>query len=711
MTSFGGFAPSRLVIQRSHSVRASLITTIPLILLLAMIYPGTVAADPLFGAKTDFVTGINPSSVGIRDLNADGKPDLVVVNDGAGTVSVLLGNGDGTFGAKTDFTGGYGSLAIADVNVDGKPDLVVAGYPTGGAVSVLLGNGDGSFEPPTYHSVSVYSDLSRVVAVGDLDGDHKPDVAVPGTCHPFGCFGGGWVSVLLGKGHGSFGSPTIFPTYDNSESVAIADLNADGKLDLATGNWCHSECPGGSVSVLLGNGDGSFGAHTDYFTGAYYLPWSMAIGDVNADGKPDLVTTSAGVAVLLGNGDGSFGVSTDFGAGGAPRSVAIGDLNADGKPDLTTANDNSNTVSVLLGNGDGTFASHTDFGAGNGARSVTIGDLNGDSKPDLAVANYSSSTVSVLLNIGPHPATPVSLDLAPNTLNLGSLGHWVAAILEPQPPASPGDIDIASILLNGSVPVDASAPTSIGDADNDGRPDLAVKFDRAAVDLAVEEGEAVTVTVTGEIGGGRFEATDVIRVIREHVTVPSAGTMLQGGSVTEVRWETPTGVQIISVALLWSSDDGASWTLVARDLPNSGSYLWTVPSASTDQARLAVVLVESADESGVEVGGVLGMSERFVITTPVGVSEPRLELALRGLVPNPSKHLNVSFTLANANPATLVVYDVNGREVSRREVGGLGAGGHVLTLGAARTLAPGIYLVQLIQGDRRLVARGVVVRQ
>ena len=112
------------------------------------------------------------------------------------------------------------------------------------------------------------------------------------------------------------------------------------------------------------------------------------------------------------------------------------------------------------------------------------------------------------------PATPMSLDLDPNTLNLLSRGRWVTATLEPEPPASPADIDIASILLNESVSVDPSAPTSIGDADADGRPDLEVKFDHQEVELTVEEGDAVTVAVTGEVGGGCFEATDVIRVRR-----------------------------------------------------------------------------------------------------------------------------------------------------------------------------------------------------
>src|SRR5439155_15021534 len=155
-----------------------------------------------------------------------------------------------------------------------------------------------------------------------------------------------------------------------------------------------------TVSVLLGNGNGSFGARTDYGTGS--APKSVAIGDLNGDGKPDLAVANTGsypgydgtVSVLLGNGNGSFGAKTNFGTGSKPFSVAIGDVNGDGRPDLAVANNFSNTVSVLLGNGAGSFGAKTDFGTGSCPRSVAIGDLNGDGKPDLAAANGGAETAS-----------------------------------------------------------------------------------------------------------------------------------------------------------------------------------------------------------------------------------------------------------------------------------------------------------------------------
>jgi len=364
---------------------------------------------------------------------------------------------------------------------------------------------------------------------------------------------------------------------------------------------------------------------------------------------------------------------------------------------------------VLLGHGDGTFGSRTDFGTGDGPNSVAIADLDADGRPDLATAGFYARAVTVLLNNLPDlcPSRPVRFDLSPNALNLTSMGRWVTATLEPQPPATPGQIDIASVRLNGGLPVDASAPTSIGDVDADGRPDLTLKFDRAAVELAVAEGDSVPVTVSGKIGNGCFETTRAIRVIRGHVTAPAADAMLLGGSTVEVRWDTPAGIQVLSAALLWSSDDGTSWTLVAHDLPNNGGCSWIVPSAGTDRARVAVVLVESADETGFDVNGVLGVSDRFVITSPLATNGANEAFALHGSAPNPGTSMSVSFSLPDAEPATLEIYDVGGREIRRMAV--VGAGRQVVSLGARGAFAPGIYLVRLVRGERMLVTRTVIV--
>jgi predicted NUDIX family NTP pyrophosphohydrolase len=178
-------------------------------------------------------------------------------------------------------------------------------------------------------------------------------------------------------------------------SVAVGDFNGDGKPDLAVANEESN-----NLSVLLGNGDGTFQTAVNYSVGLQ--PWSVAVGDFNLDGKPDLAVANEGssnVSVLLGNGEGTFQAAVNYGAGSGPWSVAVGDFNGDGKLDLAVADTVSNSVSVLLGNGDGTFQAGVNYVAGMGPNSVAVGDFNGDGKLDLAVANAYGGGVSVLLGV------------------------------------------------------------------------------------------------------------------------------------------------------------------------------------------------------------------------------------------------------------------------------------------------------------------------
>jgi hypothetical protein len=671
--------------------------------------------DGSFGITNEFGTGAKPSSVAIADLNADGRPDLAVANSGEfsgspSTVSVLLGVGDGTFGTKTDFGVGINpsSVAIADLNADGKPDLVVPNNYFAGTVSVLLGNGDGTFGTKTDFDTG---DSPPSVAIADFNADGRPDLAVPTSSSDA-------ISVLLGNGDGTFGAKTDFGTAARPVSLACADLNADGKPDLVVA--CPTVDPRiaiGRVSVLLGNGDGTFGTHTEFGFNPASSPGAVAIGDLNGDARPDLALVPVGsssVGVLLGNGDGTFGAQTDFGTGSYSSSVAIADLNADGRPDLAVTN-GSAAVSVLLGNGDGTFGPKTNFGTGLGPSPVVIADVNADGRPDLAVASYSSNSVSVLLNRGPYPPIAMAFDFTPGTLNLASHGLWVTGYLEPPSPFAAGAIDIASIRLNGTVPVDPAAPTAIADHDGNGVPDLMVKFNRAAVELTLTDGDHVPVTVTGTVAGHTFIGTDYIRVRRAVVSAPAAGSHLTAGTVTQVLWETPDGITVESVALLLSLDGGSTWSLIAEGQPNSGSYGWTVPDVQTDQAKVAVVLVESADATGEIVDGVLGVSEAFSIEGTVGVGDrapAKLALAIRGGTPSRAAggRLWVEFSLRDVSPARLELADVAGRVLSTKQVGSLGPGPHALDLSEGGALRPGIYFLRLTQGGKEVRARAAVIR-
>jgi hypothetical protein len=215
--------------------------------------------------------------------------------------------------------------------------------------------------------------------------------------------------------------------------VAIGDLNGDRRPDLAVAKISYDAGPG-SVSVLLGNGDGSFSSGSNFSVGNY--PIAVAIGDLNKDGKLDLVTANTNsntVSVALGNGDGSFRPRTDYATGPSPTWVAIGNLDGDGRPDLAVPNSGSNTVSVWLGNGGGSFGARTDYGVGTSPTCVAIGDFNRDGRPDLVVANNGSSTVLVLLNIGSGLPTPIALALldahaTPGRVELSWFGASMAAV-------------------------------------------------------------------------------------------------------------------------------------------------------------------------------------------------------------------------------------------------------------------------------------------
>jgi len=340
-------------------------------------------------AKVDYPVGSDPTSVTTGDFNGDGKLDLAAAS--GGTVSVFLGTGDGTFGAKVDYTVGSSprSVTTGDLNGDGKLDLAAA---SGGSVSVLLGKGDGTFQAKVDYPVGQNPlSTTRSVTTGDLNGDGKLDLA----CSTYGVDDGvSLVSVLLGKGDGTFGTKVDYTVGDYPNSVTAGDFNGDGKLDLATANFAAN-----TVSVLLGKGDGTFGTKVDYPVGLQ--PRSVTTGDFNGDKKLDLAAANFvgdSVSVLLGKGDGTFGTKVDYPVGHNLYSVTTGDFNGDGKLDLATANPPGNSVSVLLGKGDGTFDAKVDYPVGSSPRFVTTGDFNGDKKLDLATANAYDNSVSVLLN-------------------------------------------------------------------------------------------------------------------------------------------------------------------------------------------------------------------------------------------------------------------------------------------------------------------------
>jgi hypothetical protein len=379
-------------------------------------------------ATTSTGAGSFPASIAVADVNSDGKPDLLSTNQQK--VSVQLGTGGGGFGAVTSYDLGAvltRSIAVADVNSDGKPDLLTANYyyngsSAEGTAGVLLGNGDGTFRAVTQFGTG--PDSTPIgITVADVNSDGKPDLLTANG-------GGNTASVLLGTGTGSFGTAAQLSTGPNSYpyEVAVADVNGDGKPDLLTANANNN-----TAGVLLGRGDGTFGTVTPFGTGAGSAPTDIAVADVNRDGKPDLLTTNifgAAVGVLLGRGDGTFGTVTPFGTGtnSDPFKLAVADVNGDGQLDVLTDNRNSDAAGVLLGRGDGTFGAVTQvsIGAGGHPEDIVAADVNGDGKPDLLTGNGALGTVGVLLNITPMPGNRGFLPIVTYSTGAGTAPGSVA---------------------------------------------------------------------------------------------------------------------------------------------------------------------------------------------------------------------------------------------------------------------------------------------
>jgi len=331
-----------------------------------------------FSAPATYATGAGTYAVAVGDFNGDGKPDLITANSGANSVTVLLGNGDGTFAKLADFAVGQQPVAVAvgDFNNDGKSDIVAANS-IGNSVSVLLGNGDGTFQTALNYPVN-YTPIS--VVVGDFNGDGYADLAVAAV---------GTINLLFGNGDGTFRSSSTAIGTDAASNVIIGDFNNDGVADLA---YAYQ---GYRLYVLPGNGDGTFRA------GIYSSAASssgVAAGDLDNDGKTDIVAPDfTGVDVYLGNGEGAFQPYVHYSTGTAPALVILADVNGDGKLDVIAVNNTSNTISVLIGNGDGTLQSPFTYAAGTNPRGAAAADFNGDGRTDLAVANSQSNNLSILL--------------------------------------------------------------------------------------------------------------------------------------------------------------------------------------------------------------------------------------------------------------------------------------------------------------------------
>lgn len=355
-------------------------------------YPGVLIS---FSEPADTEVESRPFSISIADFNTDGSLDLAVTLDESNQISILLGNEEGSFEEPTSFDAPSDLpkyIATDDFNGDGSVDLAISN-DTSDSISVLLGNGDGTFGEASNFDADTGS---YGIVAADLDGDGNADLAV-GNDGEEGSSGN--VSVLLGNGDGTFNAATNFTAGDSPEKIAVGDFNGDDNLDIVTANSDSND-----VSLLLGDGVGGFGDATNFGLGdegEVANPYDIKTVDFNGDGILDVATSNYGldtVSVLLGDGEGSFGDDTQFSVAASPFELVVADLDNDGDEDIATASNASDGVFVLLGDGAGDVNGEALIDGLNSPWAIAVEDFDDDSLLDLVVGSENNPTVSLLLN-------------------------------------------------------------------------------------------------------------------------------------------------------------------------------------------------------------------------------------------------------------------------------------------------------------------------
>jgi VCBS repeat-containing protein len=506
-----------------------------------------------------------------------GSLDIASLNNiSAGSVSVFLGDGTGSFtpDAGSPFPAAAQfpfRVALGDLDGNGTLDIVTANegafVNNSGSVSILLGDGLGGFTPAAGSPISGVSGQAQGVALGDLNGDGRPDIVL--TTFSLSGNSGGY-SVLINTGNGTF-APAVNTPIANSDAIGVtlADVNHDGKLDLVMPDEQN-----GVVQVALGNGNGTFGTPTAFNTNTGPdAPIATAVGDLNHDGNPDIVVTNGvghNIGVLLGDGHGGFTLAGTFNAGQFPGAVALGDLNGDGNLDVVVVNRDiggNDSVSVLLGNGVGGFGSPTPYAIGEEVGAVTLADVNHDGRLDIVISNSANNGDSVLLQQpdGSFVKTAGSPLVVPGSASDIAVGHLANAQVTNEDTAltfssargnaiTVSDVDanglpetVTLAVQHGTLTLATENNLNVG---NDGSAAVTLTGTLADINAALDgltytpgtnyngtDTLAITADDNGNTGaGGPLTASAFVPIIVNHVNQPpqitggtDAGTVIEAG--------------------------------------------------------------------------------------------------------------------------------------------------------------------------------------
>jgi len=496
------------------------------------------------------------------DVNGDGNPDAIV-NLGS-SILVALGNGDGSLQPPTEYSlaagvRGQGGTTIGDFNNDGLPDVVLSSFdPT--AIQIMLDSTGGVLIPGSPLSLSSDTAPNDSVATADFNGDGNLDLVFPAADS---------VGVSLGNGDGTFQVPTYFPLPQNSYWVAVGDFNRDGIPDIAASIDNY-----GGISILLGNGDGTFQPQVNYDTGI--ATFFLSVADLNRDGYPDIIASDINTNsffVLMNAGNGTLLPAVNY---HGPQGVvefggtAVGDMNGDGKPDVVMQAASfcqNNCIEIFLGNGDGTLQPGSIYGTqqnlgGGGEGQISLADFNHDGKLDVGTPITDQFPFLMVQSAGPEPT------LVPGTLTFAS--QAVGSQSEPQTVTlyQPGStaITVNSIGVSGDFQYNAGCVGVL----NPGNTSCSFSVSFLPTATGVRTG-SITINSSGGIQNMPLVGT-ATPAINVSVTPPSInfGTeVLNSTSYTQLVYITNTGSQIL---------DLNSITLTGA---NPGDFLMTNPCDST----------------------------------------------------------------------------------------------------------------------------------